>query len=60
MLLQYLFLVAKNQQVNKITLAAVQDSCGFWANNGFDVLTDISVGSSYGDGAVLTEISIPT
>ncbi len=58
-LVEHLFSIVKSQQVNNITLVAVQGSCGFWADNGFTAVTGIKVDSSYGTDAVLMEISIP-
>ncbi|MGH1539838.1 MAG: GNAT family N-acetyltransferase [Arenicella sp.] len=58
-LVKHLFSIVKDQQVNKIALVAVQGSCGFWANNGFNVVTDVRVDSSYGNDAVLMENSLP-
>lgn len=58
-LVKHLFSIVKSQQLNTITLVAVQDSCRFWANNGFNVITGIRVDSSYGNDAVLMEISLP-
>ncbi len=58
-LVKHLFSIVKAQQLNKISLVAVQHSCGFWANNGFNVVADVRVDSSYGNDAVLMEISLP-
>ena len=58
-LIEHLFSIVKSQQVNKVMLVAVQGSCGFWANNGFNVVADVRVDSSYGNDAVLMETLIP-
>ncbi len=59
-LIEHLVLTAKSQHIDKILLVAVQGSCGFWANIGFDLVTDVGIDASYGVDAVLMKMSLPT